>query len=208
MVVRAYRVRFLPGIRLGLDVRLRISNQAAKKIMTPPTDSEVEAALAWAAARECGQEKILESALRASQEQLKQKQDVIENLKKSFMLGCKSPGDILVVPNNADREEYETIINACHTHTILREVEFSGKVAELEAKVERLECLLKERKENIESAQHWKEQAHNAEQKGWEKCKMAITTFFRMKAATMGNDQLSSICNAWADLIGEIKYDK
>ena len=36
-----------------------------------------------------------------------------------------------------------------------------------------------------------------AEQAGWEKCKLAITTFFRMKAATLGEDQLSKICNAW-----------
>ena len=50
-------------------------------------------------------------------------------------------------------------------------------------------------------------QAHNAEQKGWEKCKLAITTFFRMKAATMGDERLSKVCNAWADMIGDIKYE-
>ena|SRR3990167_5556242 len=45
-----------------------------------------------------------------------------------------------------------------------------------------------------------------AEQSGFEKHKLAVVTMFRLKAAGL-EPQLAAVLSAWADMIGEIKYD-
>ena len=40
---------------------------------------------------------------------------------------------------------------------------------------------------------------------GWQKHKLAVTTFFRLKAAKLKSEEMKEICYAWADAIGSLK---
>ena len=157
--------------------------------MTPPTDSEVEAMEwfekpgtkspypeAWELAFRQG--KVLAAALRASQEQMRQEQTKHEPEWASKALSDMEAEVRLLREQlrqvQADAECERMRLAACGTAALgyfedcaeeyksasLNDVlRLKARAEAAEAQVERLECLLKERKENIESAQHWKEQA-------------------------------------------------
>lgn len=47
----------------------------------------------------------------------------------------------------------------------------------------------------------------NGEAFGWAKHKLAVVSLFRLKAAEQQDETIGKIFHAWADMIGELKYE-